>query len=403
MARMTSIVATFMLAATLRAQTPAPVEPLNPATPASELLCAPCDAKPPTPPLPSYTGPFCERSTLTGDWLGCRSQARDCGFTIDAYSTQFYQGVASGGVGSGYQYGGRFDLLMNIDGEKAGLWKGFFVTLHDETLYGKNVNADTGALMPVSIGQTMPQFNGSVNALTGVQFNQFLSEQFGVFFGKLNTLDGFNQPFAGYRGVTGLMNMAFNFPIVAVRTIPYSTFGGGFVVLQDKQPVLTFMVLDTNNTPTTTGFPTFFDNGCSIVAIGNLPTSFFGKPGHQGLGGTYSNRQYTNLDDLPYIFIQSLRFNLPPAPRETGSWSVFYTFDQTLGTICCDPKRAWGLFGNAGISDGNPNPIRYSANAGVGGSVPICQPPARQLRHRLLLPWPQQQPEKLRPAATTFR
>ncbi len=62
--------------------------------------------------------------------------------------------------------------------------------------------------------------------------------------------------------------------------------------------------------------------------------------------------------------------------RVSGSWSIVYTFDQTFWTDPCDQKRNWGLFGNAGISDGNPNPIRWSANIGIAGSSPI---PSRKL------------------------
>ena len=68
---------------------------------------------------------------------------------------------------------------------------------------------------------------------------------------------------------------------VVVRTIPYSTFGAGLVMLQNMEPVFTVAVFDTNDTSTTTGFDSFFDNGASIVSSVNLPTDFFGKPGHQ--------------------------------------------------------------------------------------------------------------------------
>ncbi|CAN5433756.1 hypothetical protein BH11PLA2_BH11PLA2_36780 [soil metagenome] len=283
--------------------------------------------------------------------------------------------MVDGGVRRGFEYGGRFDLLMNIDGEKAGLNKGLFITLHDETLYGQGINGNTGALSPVNTGQFFPVPNGPLNALTGVKVTQFLSESFLVFGGKLNTVDDFKQPFAGYRGVDGFMNMNFNFPLVFGRTVPYSTYGAGFAVLKNLEPVLTFMVLDTNNTPTTSGFNTFFDNGVSVIGGVNLPTQFFGKKGHQGLTASYSNRPYTELQDLPYLLLSNLTGLLPNPAPQTGSWAVNYSFDQTVGSVCNDPARSWGLFGNAGITDGNPNPIRWSANAGLGGSVPFASRP----------------------------
>jgi porin len=283
--------------------------------------------------------------------------------------------VTDGGLNRGFAYGGRADIVLNIDGEKAGLWKGFFVTLHDETIYGNSVNFSTGALSPVNTAQFIPIPSGSTNALTGVKFTQFLSENFCVTFGKLNMFDDFKQPFAGYRGVDGFMNMSMILPLMLARTVPYSTFGGGFAVLRELEPVLTFLVLDTNNTPTVSGFNTFFDNGTTLLAQANLPTNFFGLKGHQGIGGTYSNRRYAALDDLPYLVIQALRGQVANPAQETGSWSVFYLFDQTLGSFGCDEKRTWGLFGNAGISDGNPNPVRWNATIGFGGSSPFAARP----------------------------
>jgi porin len=132
------------------------------------------------------------------------------------------------------------------------------------------------------------------------------------------------------------------------------------------------MELDPNNTPTTTGFDTFFDRGVSLVVMANLPTKFMDRPGHQGIGGSYSNSSYTALDDLPYFLAERLRGEVPPLPVETGSWSLAYSFDQAVFVDPCDPKRSWGVFGNLGISDGNPNPIRWFANVGVGGASPLA-------------------------------
>jgi porin len=47
-------------------------------------------------------------------------------------------------------------------------------------------------------------------------------------------------------------------------------------------------------------------------------------------------------------------------------------FDQALWVDPTDKTRSWGLFGNAGISDGKPNPIKWSAILGVGGSSPLA-------------------------------
>jgi porin len=147
------------------------------------------------------------------------------------------------------------------------------------------------------------------------------------------------------------------------------------VYLVGPEPVLSLMVLDPNNTPTVSGFDTFFNRGVSLMGMANLPTKFLGLPGHQGAGFTYSNSKFAALDDLPFFVLERLRGELPPLPRETGSWSLFYMFDQTLGTFADDPKRSWGMFGNLGLADGNPSPIRWAANIGVGGASPFASRP----------------------------
>jgi len=113
---------------------------------------------------------------------------RESGINWNIYSTNFYSGVASGGLDQTFDYRGRADYLLNIDGEKAGLWKGLFIDLHVESVFGTNINRFTGTLLPVSLAQSLPISNGSVTALTGVKITQALSENFLVYAGKINTL-----------------------------------------------------------------------------------------------------------------------------------------------------------------------------------------------------------------------
>lgn len=336
----------------------------------------PCEATDQPAVPPSYGGPLLTRPNLTGNWLGARDTLRDNGITWDVYSTNFHQGVTTGGLRRDFRFGGRSDYLLNIDGSKAGLWEGLFIDLHAETLYGESINGFTGALLPVSTAQSIPIPEGPITALTGVKLTQALSENFVIFLGKINTLDTFNQPFTGgARGVDGFMNIGLLLPPVLARTIPYSTFGAGFAVLSEGLPVASVTVFDTNNTPTVSGFNTFIDNGVTINAQATLPTNVLDRPGHHTVGGTYSSGRYAALDDLPFFLIERLRGEFPPLPQRTGSWSVYYLFDQAFWVDVEDPRRSWGVFGSAGISDGNPNPVRWSTAIGVGGSSPFRSRP----------------------------
>jgi porin len=343
-----------------------PAQPMEPVTAEIPLVA-------PTPPASMFGGPLHTRPNLTGDWFGVRPALAADGISVDGNVTQFYQGVASGGRDQEARYGGHADYYLNVDGQKAGLWAGLFVTLHAETVFGQSANPLTGALLPVSFIQAVPSPNEPVTSLTAVKITQALSESFVTYFGKLNAFDDFRQPFASGRGVDAFMNTGFLFNPVLARTVPYSSFGAGAAYLHNGQPVASITFFDTNDNPTSSGFNTFFDNGVTTVGQVNLPTTFLDLPGHQGVGFSYSNGHYASLDRSTYLN-QIIAGNFT-APRQTGSESVFYQFDQTLYTSDEDPTKSWGLFGNAGLADRNPSPIRWFANIGVGGSSPISGRP----------------------------
>lgn len=334
----------------------------------------------PTPPLDYgayYTSPFdgdiWNRPYLLGSAGGIRDQLAANGIGVNVYSTQFYQGVAAGGTQREFDFSGRMDYLLNVDGEKAGLWRGFFASLHGETRYGDSLGFNTGAIMPANTAELFPLPTGSVTALTAVKFTQALSEQFVTFAGKINMLDELKQPYAAGRGIDSFMNLGLTLPVVAARTVPYSTLGAGFAILRDAQPMFTMMVLDTNNTPTTTGFESFFNNGATILTRIETPVTLFDRPGHQALWGTYSSGTYSDLSITPYF---DPEFGLSfLTGKDRGSWSITYSADQALYVDPFNQNRSWGLFTNIGLADDGPSPIRWSANVGIGGSSPVRSRP----------------------------
>lgn len=332
------------------------------------ILVDSSETSPATPPVP-FEGDLFTRSKLLGDPLGLRSAMMSHGITLDVSNTQYYMGIANGGVQETTKYGGRSDYFVNIDGEKLGLSKGFFISLHGETRYGESINRSVGTFLPANLGLTFPDPFENVTALTGVKFMQFLSENFLTFAGKINTFDEFRQPLTGATLTTGFLNAGLMFNPVVIRTVPYSTLGAGFAVLKDLEPVLAFTVLDATDSPTTSGFDTFFQNGVSMLGQLTLPTNFFGLPGHHGLIASYSTRTYTSLTPSVY-YDPSLGLILQPG-QETGSWSVAYNFDQAFYVSPDDPQKRWGVFGNVGLADNNPSPINWYASGGISGVSPL--------------------------------
>jgi len=225
--------------------------------------------------------------------------------------------------------------------------------------------------VPVNIGRAHPVFSGTAGALTSVRFTQALSENFVVYAGKINTVDNIQQPFMLFRGLdAGFMNGVFVFNPVLGRTIPYSTFGAGAAVLAGGQSIASLTVYDTTDHSTTSAFGHLFANGAIIYPTVTLPTKFFGLPGHQTVWAAYSSGRYATLDAEVLTNFPPRTPGLPPLTFTRGSWWVNYQFDQALWVDPNDQTRSWGLGGGLGVSDGDPNPVRWTAVFGVGGRVP---------------------------------
>jgi porin len=52
---------------------------------------------------------------------------------------------------------------------------------------------------------------------------------------------------------------------------------------------------------------------------------------------------------------------------EKGSWNIYYNFDQYLYEPKKGADRGIGVFGRLGVSDGNPNFMKFFGSFGVGG------------------------------------
>jgi porin len=305
-------------------------------------------------------------SKASGDWLGLRPHLQESGVTVDANVAQFYMGAVSGGLDNSGRYAGHGDYVMNIDGDKALGMKGMFIKLRAEHRFGQSLGGVTGALLPSAVASDLPYPESEQIYLTNVLFTQMFSETFGVFAGKLDTLDGDANAFASGRGMTQFSNMAFVGTPIGLRTIPYSTLGTGFVILQDLQPIFTFTVINSRETIKSSGFDELFNDGATLAPELRLPTEFFGLPGHQLFGGTWSSRNYVSLDQDPRIILPNI-----PIARSSDSWSLYYNFDQHLFVDSSDPTKGWGLFGRAGLADQATNPIGWFLSAGVGGNSMI--------------------------------
>ncbi|WP_246105739.1 carbohydrate porin [Rosistilla ulvae] len=296
-----------------------------------------------------------------------RKSFADCGITMENNVTQFYMGTPSGGLNSDFEYARHGDYVMNFDFGKMGVQEGLFLKLRAEHRTGDSVSRNTGAIMPATIEADLPVPDSDHVYLTNVLLTQALSESFIVFAGKMDTLDGDANAFAHGRGIRQFSNMAFVSSSLALRTVPYSTLGAGFAFLHEGSPLLSFLVINPTDTANTSGFSELFRDGVTLSSELRVPTNFFGLPGHQLIGGTWSSRDYVELGQDPRVILPNI-----PIARESGSWSAYWNCDQYLVSDSRNPSRGWGYFARAGVADRDTNPLGYFLSAGLGGSSPLA-------------------------------
>jgi porin len=341
---------------------------------------------------PTWGGDIWSRPRLTGSWWGLRDELGKKGVVFDADVLLTPQGVLTGGRDTGWEFWGNADYTLNVDTGKLGLWPGGFFKFYADTSFGESVLPDVGAIVPVNTMAIFPKPNEPTSALLNATFMQFLSPKFGLFAGKIFTLDGFKGEFSG-----DIRNQFMNLGLVipaALAFVPISAYGGGVVALPWEGVVLSAMVLDPSGTPTNNDLSDAFDDGVSIVASGQVTVKPFGLVGHQTVGGFWSSKNHlsiqqdpTNIGRLlleerfprladpgPILrrilerFFPGLLVPTQPPSREDSTWTVFYAFDQYLWQPAGDAKRGIGIFFNFGASDGTANPIKYSYAMGIGGN-----------------------------------
>jgi len=316
-------------------------------------------------PAPNYNGDFWSRPGLTGDWGGLRNQLAEKGVTFEADFGSILQSVVDG-RDTTTRWSGWNQVILKLDSQKLGLWPGGFLMLRGEAAYNHPVNLSTGGIMPVNMEPLLPLPARNEFVLSAVMFTQFLSEQFGISLGKLDTIGGDMNEFAHGRGDVQFMNLALQFNPTPMRVVPYSPLGMALVYLPNRDLILSFSAVDTEGTTTRSGFDTLFKNGTSLATEGRLTIRPFGLIGHQLLGFGWSNKTFSSLEQDPRTIIGNILFGTP-LKKENGSWVVYYNFDQYLYTTPTDSSQGIGIFGRFGISDGKANPFHQFYSFGFGG------------------------------------
>jgi porin len=323
--------------------------------------------------------------TLTGDWCGLRSHLQQSGITFRGTSTH-YGFAIDGGVntpvppplsqGDTFKYTGRneYDLIFDLE-KFGGLPKGRLL-VRAEQWYGDfgNVSLASGTFTPPVFPALLPTNinDPGVPILSNFLFTQPLSERLVVFVGKSDVLGKADQDiFAGGDGTEQFINQALIANPAFLLGLPYTSFAAGFVMPLEWGSIRGFVRDPQGRTKDFFKLNDLFSKGVLIGGQVQLKTNFLRKPGEHHVGGVWKHVDLPDLASsasLPGQFPSGTTIGLGTKP---DSYTIYYGFDQYLRIFSNEPRRGWGLFGRASISDGNPTPLRYFLSAGIGGDSPI--------------------------------
>jgi porin len=335
-------------------------------------------------------GDFRDRTQLSGDWGGLRTDLARHGFFFDLYSTSAYQDVASGGLKTGSASIQNTQLSINVDTGRAGLWSGgiFHVTL--ESRYGSSSPQNT-----FTAGSTVPQYTGLafpgpffVHDVLPTEYFllQSLTPKFAVILGKANVLTHADQTLLGNSYKYDFANLNFNKNPMALNF--YNTYSLAAIGIWTPSQRVTVVagVYDPNseaNNFATKAFDRVNLYGITIFSykIGNLP------------GQSWAQYNWTNKPkiDLTSPFGQLSPSQVPqavgvllgtpssqalPINYKGTSWVTVGNFSQYLfvkdhpGAVAGklgsgQPLRGIGLFGRIGYAPEETNPITRDASVAL--------------------------------------
>lgn len=317
-----------------------------------------------------------------GDWFGVRSGLEERGIKLAGKSTHFGFGVVDGinvaappppfGRGDVFRYTGRGEYDAIFDLEKFGGLPHGKLLVRAEHWYGEygNVSLRTGSFSPPVFPAALPPAADDKGDLflTNFVFTQPLSEKLVVFAGKKDVLGAADQDdFAGGDGTEQFVNQALIANPAFLLGLPYTGFVTGVALPQDWGMVSVIAYDPKDRTRDFFDLGDLYSQGVILGGEVKVNTNFLGRPGQQHVGGFWKHVDLTDLrfnEPPPGVYPEP---TVPGFPTLPNSWTIYTGFDQYLRIYSDTPRKGWGLFGRASLSDGNPTPIRYFLSGGVGG------------------------------------
>jgi porin len=231
----------------------------------------------------TVTGDFWDRTQLTGDWGGVRTEMTRRGLFIDLYSTSAYQDVTSGGLKTGAAFLQNTQLSVNLDTGRAGLWSGGLFHFTVQSRYGATPQQSftVGSFVPQYYGLLLPGPLLSHDTLpTEYYLVQAVTPKVSVILGKLSTLFVPDQTLFGDRFRSYFANFNFNLNPITVNFYNPTALAALGVWTPTKSFALFGGVLDPYSQPTSFADDAFkrvnlYAAALALFKIQGLPGQFY--------------------------------------------------------------------------------------------------------------------------------
>ena len=296
------------------------------------------------------------RTTLLDSPDGAKQDLKAKGVDLAVDVTNYFQGLEDDG--KEFANGGKADLRIRLDGQKLGLWRGFFITSHIEYNYGNDVNQAARGLniIPINTAMAYPSAKSNMFSLL---LTQAFSPTTTLTVGLFNMFDAAaRRPLVGGDAIDTFWNLAIRAPLTNI-TPPY-IYGVSFNTRNDVGSFGLF-IYDPRDAQDLDIISDLFSDGVTYSGTATFPVTIGGRSGFQNLRVAYSTLDGVDLSSLPPGIGQ-------PPQYKTDRWYLQYSFEQFLGGDPKDPKVGWGLFGQFGYSDGNPNAFQGHGFIGLAGN-----------------------------------
>ena len=328
-------------------------------------------------PVSDYSGDFLDRSTLTGDWRGSRTNLYENGITFDAALTQVYQRVVSGGQDYDGAYTGLLDYGITLDTGKLDWWPGGLLTFNAQTGFASNYPLEAGVISPPNYTEIYPTPEKPDTQLMEYYLTQAISKKAIIMVGRLNPTSVLDRNRFANDPRNQFLNLSMDNSPLFGYMISFSTYGvlGSFEITENFRISPAFY--DASTQP-----GNYFDNlfdDVGFAAEAELTWKMAEDLGGKLLvDGIYTTKDPTALDNprLALDIIEGI-----PLETKSGNWIISFNVEQYLWKPSSSSNKksnvqtaafdfqepGIGLFARFSYTPKDRNPWNMYASGGIGG------------------------------------